>query len=667
MSKSVLELAVETGQWDAGLKKGQRSLDNFIKDQGGLQQAMDKNGDKLGKFIQMMGKMDSTASTARQQANEYRQSLERLQSISSQLSGEQKKLADEAIARLSNKFREAKSQADSFNSSINDGKGVLDQLSGKFGVSVKSITAWGAALGAAKVALDVAKDAFLASETNVDEWGRTIEGAQGAYNAFCQALNNSDLGNFFSNMESIIQRARDAYDALDKLKTNTGIISNREAQMNAQRAKYQKIIKDPNASQAEKDAARAGLANIQKQRAGATRETMDLNNDYIKKALREQLSTLTDAEYKRLYPLIVQSLYDTSAAEKLNNTTVTHGKKVVGAGKYARTVDNNINVGALLTDQFRESLNPYIQQYWNSYGRMFQDERADNRIVGARGGGGGGGNTPKATKEVLTGPLVDLEKQLEELKKAQHQAAAPEDWGALQIEIDKLTKKIEEFKGKVEEIPSLAETLGIAGKGADLAKLESIIGVNTDDGMKTFTQGDHNFEKGMNDAGKRLAKDGETAEKAWSAVADAIGTVGSALSMIEDPAVKVMAIVAEAIANIALTFAKSLKGTMTPWDWVAGATAGTATMISTIAAIKSATEYHAEGGIVGMNSLSRGTDVVPAMLTPGEVVLNASQQGALASRLSGGASQPYISGEMIYLGINNYLRRSGRGEIITAR
>ena len=55
----------------------------------------------------------------------------------------------------------------------------------------------------------------------------------------------------------------------------------------------------------------------------------------------------------------------------------------------------------------------------------------------------------------------------------------------------------------------------------------------------------------------------------------------------------------------------------------------------------------------------------------GELILNKAQQGAVASMLSqkeqGYGGQPYVSGEQIYLGLNNYLRRTGRGEMLTAR
>ena len=130
---------------------------------------------------------------------------------------------------------------------------------------------------------------------------------------------------------------------------------------------------------------------------------------------------------------------------------------------------------------------------------------------------------------------------------------------------------------------------------------------------------------------------------------------------------------AQAIAQIAATFAASLKGTFTPWDWIAGAAAGTATMISTISAIKSATKGgFAEGGIVPGNSFSGDNlRISDYGINSGELILSRAQQDTIASALEqsdenalGGT--PYVLGETIYIGLTNYLRRTGRGELITA-
>ena len=184
-----------------------------------------------------------------------------------------------------------------------------------------------------------------------------------------------------------------------------------------------------------------------------------------------------------------------------------------------------------------------------------------------------------------------------------------------------------------------------------------------------------NFETGeaKESKEKELKKDGDDLAKSWTSASKAIGSIGSALQAIEDPTAKVAGLVAQAIAQIAATFAASLKGTFTPWDWIAGAAAGTATMISTIAAIKSATKSgFAEGGIVPGNSFSGDNlRISDYGVNSGELILNRAQQDTIASALEqsdenalGGT--PYVLGETIYIGLTNYLRRTGRGELITA-
>ena len=187
-------------------------------------------------------------------------------------------------------------------------------------------------------------------------------------------------------------------------------------------------------------------------------------------------------------------------------------------------------------------------------------------------------------------------------------------------------------------------------------------------------------DKAMNAVNKSLnnqKKDVKDVANEWSGVASAIGAVGNAMSSIEDPAAKVLGIVAQAIATVALTFSKSLAGTVTPWDWIAAAAAGTATMISTISAIHSATGY-AEGGMIkgnsysGDNLMAMGPNGALIGLNAGEIVLNKSQQNNLASQLQGGGMQGLnltatIRGEQIRLALNNNGRRTGRGEYVQSR
>ena len=80
--------------------------------------------------------------------------------------------------------------------------------------------------------------------------------------------------------------------------------------------------------------------------------------------------------------------------------------------------------------------------------------------------------------------------------------------------------------------------------------------------------------------------------------------------------------------------------------------------------------HAASGVMVPGNSFSG--DRVPALLNSGELVLNKAQQYNLASQLEGESNQgggapmlPYVSGDKIILGANNFLKGAGKGELVT--
>lgn len=148
----------------------------------------------------------------------------------------------------------------------------------------------------------------------------------------------------------------------------------------------------------------------------------------------------------------------------------------------------------------------------------------------------------------------------------------------------------------------------------------------------------------------------------------AFGQLGGAIQQIDDPSAKVAGIIMGAIAEVAGTFAASLKGTFTPWDWIAAAIAGTSTMIATISAIKSATSgsagSYASGGIIPGNSFSG--DNLTANVNSGELILNRSQQDSIASQLTNSnplgnlALSMNLKGEDIQICLDNNRMRRGR-------
>lgn len=219
-------------------------------------------------------------------------------------------------------------------------------------------------------------------------------------------------------------------------------------------------------------------------------------------------------------------------------------------------------------------------------------------------------------------PLEAMNKELERTQELMMKAASPEEWEILNEHLESVKKNIEDFQG----------------------------------------------------GGKQQANEAKNVTKSWQAASSAISSVGSALQSLEDPSARVFGIIAQAIASVAQGFAGALASPATTsegiWAWIAAAAAGTATMISTIASIKSATSGNfAEGGIVPGNSYS-GDNIRAYGLNSGELILNRSQQDSIASQLQYGGMQNLrlsatVTGDQIRLVLNNNGKRKGFGEQLT--
>ena len=176
---------------------------------------------------------------------------------------------------------------------------------------------------------------------------------------------------------------------------------------------------------------------------------------------------------------------------------------------------------------------------------------------------------------------------------------------------------------------------------------------------------------------KDTKKDSKELGKNWKDAAGAILGVGSAMSQIEDPAAKVMGTVAQAIATVALGAAQAIATPKDPWTWIAFAATATATMLSTIASIHSATGY-ASGGVIKGNSYS-GDNIMGMVdggggglvgLNAGEIVLNKAQTASVANELTNNQPRAMrvngrISGHDIVLAADRSLAQEGKGHIVT--
>ena len=399
-----------------------------------------------------------------------------------------------------------------------------------------------------------------------------------------------------------------------------------------------------------------------------------------------------------------------------------------GAKLYSGT-DTSNSSAVMKIDLELQANQANIDKVKNSITNEFKD-------VTISGGGGGGGKSGNAEVVAITGSIDEQTAKVQEIQKAWRAAADDDSRKRIKAELDEQQYVLDRMTGKekfdpskmqqirpVELVPKLEmpdiaplkkqieDELKDAAAQVDSATMKTILQDSIQNGINgmdlQFASLSEQIAKGIDVPDekwqtiidqynelreqigldpiqielktggiKNISQEAKTAATEFSKAASAIGSVGSALQSIEDPGAKVAGIIAQAIATIAQTFAASLKGTFTPWDWIAGAAAGTATMISTIAAIKSATasERHAGGGFIGGKSYSGDNVMMPiegggmAALSSGELVLNRAQQSSLATQLEGGANRSvhvtgHLEGETIVLAADRYGRRTGKGEL----
>lgn len=127
-NQSVLELAVGTGKWDAGLKKAKDALNNFTQAQGGLQSALAKDSDKMQQFVRMMGQTDSAAKTAKGQLNDYKGTIETLTMQYNRMTEAQQKTIGQdylqAIDQMKQKYQAVNKELQEMNQSLNATKSI---------------------------------------------------------------------------------------------------------------------------------------------------------------------------------------------------------------------------------------------------------------------------------------------------------------------------------------------------------------------------------------------------------------------------------------------------------------------------------------------------------------------------------------------------------------
>lgn len=546
---------------------------------------------------------------------------------------------DRKIGQSKNKLKE-------FEKSGTDASKALNDFAGKMGVSIPKLGAMSVAVGAVSAALAVAKDAFSQSESAMDEWDRTVAGAKGAYDMFLQSINTGDWSNFFDRLNEAIRGARELNDALDNLGS---VKANNQAAIAITQQSIQQLrLRKENGENVDSElaAATARLASLQRQEvdAGITAGSKTMIEALKNAGIEESVATTLADELVNGG----QEAFNKYAAklEELTNKA-TQGKYVRKLGGLISYYDeNNFDINRLTKEEqelyaiasavtereakLAEGISIYAQAV--NAGTSSAREQIKNTKYGSSGSGSGGSSKVAGlTSEQIASNIAD----------------ANDAMGLL-----------------IQNWLDLDQTIGNANSVQQFLNGESM-SEWVDEPIDNLKE----LQKRMDDYRANI----EDTAKANRIAAQTFGQVAGAIASIDNPAAKILGTLGQAIAQVALAYSESLAKDKTSkssiWSFIAASTAATISMVSTIASIKSNARF-ADGGIVAGNNFSG--DNVPIAVNSGELILNRAQQSSIASQLQqgsqgGGNAQPYVSGEQIWLGVNNYLKRTGRGELVTSR
>ena len=553
----------------------------------------------------------------------------------------------------------------------------LDDFTKGIGLNMKQLSGMALAVGAVTTALKVAKDAFFNNEQQLDDWNRAVASAESVYKGFLHSLNTGDISGFLSNINTITEAAQAAYNALDNLGT-----FNAFNQINTQRTRtgMAEAIAGFRSGETSKEDVKAA--------AEAYKKELQKRQKLEQEAYRQQVRKIA-AERGVSWGGLEQALAGSSenydrlrGIMPTGERMVSYGAGMFGSGSYIEkfpvTIEEKMGAALrALNDTELLSLQALGAQAERTGEEIAQIDKQLSRVMNGKsatsvsgsGGkgdkGGGGGNKIKAV------------------------TYAPDSIAAQAALVTDLTKKWNEAGADVRD-SYLAQLIAAE---AQLKKLKAEQAAMRDKaegklkGGNVQTTGLGSFSGWQEiplagglrkDALEALQKQLNTIPKVTQALKDqqmaynlagqAASAFGQALSGIEDPAAKAAGTVIQAVASIALGFATASAQANTAgtgWGWLAWVAAGAAAMATTISTIHSLTGY-ASGGEIKGNSYSG--DQIPIMANAGEIVLNRAQQGAIAAGLQsarGNDLTARVTGEQIVLAANNYLKRTGQGELVT--
>lgn len=560
-------------------------------------------------------------------------------------------------------LRQANKEAKEFRKQQRDSmKGAGDDISKAFGNAIGAVTKLAPALSASAAALAVAKKAMQENQSITDEWGRITESARATWEGFVNSLVTADLGSFLSNMDEIVRKSRDAYDAMDALGTAKIFNSREMAKFSMDQEMYMSILRNKSASEEDRNNAAAGLKKLFAQEDEWTRKMADYHFETFAKRFAQIMTSRGDnVDWQSIihrnaqgdYELTANSAYDTYYRSLADYEAATARRNEMKQKMKQRQLElmdkgyNQMTARGMVEKEFPEfrMLNNAIEvsdekmqelysllagayqgraQYYRNVGRA-------NRYLNGLSGAGGGGSTSKVGEVFAEGSIGWVEQEVAKANKEWKSAVTEGERQAAQARLKVLQEELEVLKsGKI-----------------STDKL-SPLGVDTPTGLFTPTDITAPTWRANIDIKqqKTLGKVTEDALQRVSNLTDVIGKLGIVSMFTGGEVDKTTAIIGRIVQIVGSA--------------IGGPAGGVFASLGSLIAGGFAT-----GGIVGGTSYKG--DKLTAQVSSGEMILNKAQQRNLLA-IAGGGGAPSVTavevrGDKMLLLINNTLRQQGKSTI----
>ena len=593
--------------------------------------------------------------------------------------GIESKAYKQALREVNRENKEIKKQArETFKQSkldAEDGIGGIIAMAKKFAPAISA--------GAA--AFKVSQTAMQENQRFTDEWARVTESAKASYESFVDSLVNADFSGFFTRIDDVIARARDAADALDALDTTKIFNDVALSKLNLDIARYKSILRLGQGSPEDLTAAKQGYEDALKkmQDISLTNASANINafgaklaeyvttkgfvsstSDFVSQDKEGRYQIKEGSLYNKYYKDLATYLdwdarYKAEKALREKNAAAAReeitsgGVSSLGAGIYNKmrgvSVKGNMSDEAFkelqafmeLSDDKLRELFGYLKQAWadqaSVYNAMTQSARYMNAGGSAGGRGGSVGSSAKVYKEGSIGWLEEqIAKYSEDLKAA-----------TTQLEMDEANYWIERYKRDLEPLKKASESFSVAKPGAKHVAIGGGIGLQGFDDFRKFKPTTLSLfeskpvKNSEIEANKDLSESTEIATDGLLLVSDTMQRLGLT-SQIADEGLRTTL----GVLGRFFSFAGSILG-------------GTAGKV--FSGLGSLIGSFSGGGIVGGTSYTG--DRLTARVNSGEMILNAAQQGQLFNMLNGGGAGGgswVLRGEDVYSSVRNYGRRTGK-------